>query len=578
MLLLTASALAQPVPVTVEQAEGGAQLYRGGVPLSLRGVGGEQDLALLAKIGGTAIRTWGTDGSTAALLDEAHQHGLTVSVGIWLGHTRHGFDYTDPEQVAAQKEQARQAVLAHRDHPAVLMWGVGNEMEGFEQGDDPAIWAAVCDIAEMIQALDPHHPVMTTTADIGGGRVASVSGCDAIDIHGVNSYGGGPSLPERYAAAGGQKPIVLTEYGHAGTWEVPYTDFGAPPELTSTDKAAAYTHIATEVVSQPGVLGAFAFLWGWKTEATATWFGMLLPDGTRLAPVDALADAWGQPVANRVPVASALRVSPGDQLALGGELSVGWDISDPEGDPLAVSWSVRPEVATYLSGGDPMALPPALPGAVLHETTGEARIRMPSVPGVYRIYAVARDGHGGGATANIPVRVGEPAAAGAPLPVPWWLYQDAGVGGPWVPSGWMGATETIEVQQDWTDSCASPPSCVRFTVDDASWSGVAWQHPANNWGAEDGGLDLSQARWVRFKVRADTPNLSVTFGVGLNGADTAHPDSLKVEETVALSAEWQTVKIRLRGDRSDIATGLWWVVPPRASSRATFYIDDVVFE
>ncbi|MFT4628894.1 MAG: hypothetical protein ACI8PZ_007590, partial [Myxococcota bacterium] len=238
-LMFAAVALGALVPVEVVLHDGAWSLVRDGQPYRIRGAGGDRDLELLAAIGGNSIRTWGVGDETAALLDAAQALDLTVSVGLWLGHPRHGFDYADAGQVAAQLAEVRAAVEAYRDHPAVLLWGLGNEMEGFEGGDDPAMWAAVCEAARAIRELDPHHPVMTTTADIGGGRIAGVDRCDAIAIHGVNSYGGAPSVPERYAASGGRKPVVVTEYGPPGTWEIGRTAFGAAPEATSTEKASA---------------------------------------------------------------------------------------------------------------------------------------------------------------------------------------------------------------------------------------------------------------------------------------------------------------------------------------------------
>ena len=41
----------------------------------------------------------------------------------------------------------------------------------------------------------------------------------------------------RYRELGGTKPIVITEFGPPGTWEIGMTSFGAPPELTSTEIA-----------------------------------------------------------------------------------------------------------------------------------------------------------------------------------------------------------------------------------------------------------------------------------------------------------------------------------------------------
>ncbi len=261
-------------------------------------------MELLADAGANSVRTWGAD-DIGERLDAAHALGLSVTVGIWLGHERHGFDYSDKVQVQAQLERARQTVLRYKDHPAVLLWGIGNEMEGYESGDNPAIWTAVNDIAAMVKQLDPAHPTMTVTAEIGGGRIASINElCPAIDIHGINSYGGAPSLPERYRAGGGTKPYVLTEFGPPGSWEVPKNAWGAPYEPTSTEKADAYRKAYESAVNgaQGLALGSYVFTWGFKMEATATWFGMFLSDGARLGAVDTMTELWsGKPPENLAP-------------------------------------------------------------------------------------------------------------------------------------------------------------------------------------------------------------------------------------------------------------------------------------
>ena len=91
--------MAEAVPVELrETADGGWQLLRGGEPYLIRGAGGSGSLERLAEAGANSVRTWGAEGLDD-ILDEAHEHGLTVTAGIWLGHERHGFDYGDPAQV-----------------------------------------------------------------------------------------------------------------------------------------------------------------------------------------------------------------------------------------------------------------------------------------------------------------------------------------------------------------------------------------------------------------------------------------------------------------------------------------------
>jgi beta-galactosidase/beta-glucuronidase len=134
----------EPPRTHLVTVDGTHRLIRDGQPYFVKGVGGHTHLAELAAAGGNSIRTWGTD-HLDELLDQAHRHGLTVCVGLWLGHERHGFDYQDLSSVVDQLDTCRKAVHRYKDHPAVLMWGIGNEMEG--DGSNPAIWYAVDHIA-----------------------------------------------------------------------------------------------------------------------------------------------------------------------------------------------------------------------------------------------------------------------------------------------------------------------------------------------------------------------------------------------------------------------------------------------
>ena len=65
---------------------------------------------------------------------------------------------------------------------------------------------------------------------MGGDKVQQLhKHCPDIDIIGINSYGGGVSLADRYRAAGATKPFVITEFGPPVTWETKLNEFGAAP-------------------------------------------------------------------------------------------------------------------------------------------------------------------------------------------------------------------------------------------------------------------------------------------------------------------------------------------------------------
>jgi len=577
--LMFAAVRAEAARVELKKTPAGWQLLRGGEPYFIRGAGGDGSLEALAAAGANSLRIWGAD-DIDARLDAAHAQGLSVTVGIWLGHERHGFDYEDEDQVREQFERARQTVLRYKDHPAVLMWGVGNEMEGFESGDNPAIWAAVNDIAAMIKELDPDHPTMTVTAEIGGGRIASLNElCPAIDIHGINSYGGASSLAERYRAAGGKKPYVITEFGPPGSWEVKKTDWGAPLEPASTEKAAFYRNAYEQsVLGAPGLaLGSYAFTWGYKMEATATWFGMLLPDGARLGSVDVMTDLWsGRPPEDRAPTVEPLVVKGPTRVDPGDEIQAFAVIADPEGGAVRARWVLRPESGEYTTGGDFRPMLPDIEGATLGGDADGARVRMPEQPGPYRLFLYAYDEAGNAATANVPLLVkGERRAA-----LPLYVYRDSFEGMPWVPSGWMGTTDALTLVGDHAENPHEGTACIRMRYEgDGSWVGVAWQHPPNNWGGQEGGFDLTGATRLELWARGQYGGERIDVGVGLLGEDRAHPDSgRKKVEGIVLKREWQRYEVPLkRVDLSSIKTGFVVTLTGRRGSSVTVYLDSIRF-
>lgn len=580
-MVTTRVASAKVIRVEVVHADGQWQLLRGGEPWEVKGAAGGGSLAELAAAGANTTRTWGAD-DIDGLLDEAHAHGLAVIVGIWLGHERHGFDYTDADQVAEQYERAHRTILRYRDHPAVLMWGIGNEMEGFEAGDNAAIWSAVNSIAELAHRLDPNHPTMTTTAEIGGERVKNVHRlCPAIDVHGINSYAGVASLPVRYREAGGTKPYLVTEFGPPGAWEAEHTEWNVPREPTSTKKADYYAKGYRALHADAELnLGSIAFIWSHKVEATPTWFGMALADGARLAARDTMRELWsGSSPPNRVPEIVGLTLEDRAQVKPGAEVSVRLDVRDPESDALRVEWVLREEAQRFNTGGDPSPLPPAVDGAIVKGERGHATVCLPETPGPYRLYATVRDDHGGAATANVPLNVlGDKPAftlGGQRLPVV--LYEDGEFTGPYAPSGYMGAYDAIEHDptHDREPHRGEHSLAVRLTAEEG-WGGVAWQDPPNDWGALPGGLDLRGASRVSFWARGARGGESVKFGLGLIGRDAKYPDTARVESgEVTLSRKWRHFVIDLDGANLErIKTGFYWVAP----APVEFYLDSVRIE
>ena len=570
--------MAEAIPVELKRTEQGWQLLRGGEPYFIRGAGGSHSLEALAAAGANSVRTWGAE-DVGPILDEAHSLGLTVTVGIWLGHERHGFDYNDKAQVDEQLERARQIVLRYKDHPALLLWGLGNEMEGFEDGDNPLIWKAVNDVAAMVKELDPHHPTMSVTAFVHGARIEYLHRrSPAIDIHGVNAYGGAQVVPEQLRAGGATKPFVLTEFGPLGPWEMPKTEWGAPYEQTSSEKAEFYRQSYERgVADAPGLaLGSYAFLWGHKMEATATWFGVFLEDGSRLGAVDVMTELWsGEPRTDLAPTARPLRIDGLAKLDPGAEIRVRSSLADPEGGSINTRWVLRPESGDYATGGDFRPSLPEIEGAVLEGRDDGARVRMPEEPGPYRLFLYAYDEAGNAATANVPLLVkGKPRMR---LPVS--VYDDSFEGMLWAPSGWMGGVDNLTLDGEFAETPYEGASCIRMRYEGKfGWVGVAWQHPPNNWGDQDGGFDLTGASELEFWARGEYGGEKISFGVGLLEKDRAHPDSgIRKVEGVELTREWQRYSVPLKKlDLTSIKTGFFLTLTGR-STPVTVYLDSIRF-
>ncbi len=555
-------------------------MVRDGQPYFIKGGGGnEQAMKSIAAAGGNSIRLWGDDHLGEAL-DAAQKAGITVTAGIWLGQVRQGFDWSDADSLAKQRENIRATVLKYKDHPALLVWALANEMED-AQGKNGAVWTAINSLAVMVHQLDPQHPTMTVIAEIGGDKVKNIHRlCPEIDIVGINSYAGAVSVGERYKKLGGTKPYILTEYGPAGFWETQKDAVGAFPEPTSTAKGAAYE---SAVLVQPGVcLGSYAFLWGQKQEVTATWFSMFLGDGSRLAPVDVLQEIWtGKAPANRCPEMKLLAVDGAASGEPGVILRAKLAVSDKENDALKVTWILQRDPGEYGSGGDKEEAPPTFPEAIVRGDATGAEVKLPKDGGLYRLFATVRDDKGGAAVGNVALRVNGPVtiAKGAPAKLPLVVYGEATDAETFIPAGYMGDAKAIKVDPAYAEKPQAGKRCMRWEfASDKGWGGVVWQSPANDWG-DKGGYDLTGAKKLTFWARGDEGGEVVSFQFGLIPKEKKFSDTGKgALDKVALTTEWKSYEISVAGQElTRIKTGFVWTLAS-GGKPVVFYLDGIRWE
>ncbi len=401
-----------PIKVEIRQENGEWQLLRGDQPYYINGVGGQSHLDKAVAYGANSVRTWGA-GEAIAILDDAHAKGLTVLFGLWVGCERQGFDYNDSKGVKAQLERFTEVVKTYKDHPALLMWGIGNETDLFYS--DFKVWNAINDIAKMVHREDPNHPTMTVTAGLDVAEVQLVQErAPHIDVYGINTYGGLIGIDKEMRSYGWDRPYVITEWGPDGHWEVAKTDWGVPIEQSSSTKAKFYQERYEKGIKadKEMCIGSYVFLWGQKQETTPTWYGVFLEDGTETEVMDVLEYGWsGKMPANRSPHISSIllnekRAEQSVYTKPGGLCQLQVAVNDPDGDVLKYRWELLPESTDIKSGGDAESRPEPVEIAIKPGSeNGVLNFKAPKKEGAYRLFAYIYDGQGNAATANIPFYV-----------------------------------------------------------------------------------------------------------------------------------------------------------------------------
>ncbi|KXI26886.1 glycoside hydrolase family 2 TIM barrel-domain containing protein [Paraglaciecola hydrolytica] len=401
----------QAIPSTLKFEQGRYQIYRGDSPYFIKGAGGSSNLPLLAASGGNSVRTWGTD-KAQQVLDGAHANGLTVMLGLRIGHERHGFDYDDKAAVAEQKEAVREQILKFKDHPALLVWGIGNEVDLFYTNTN--VWYAIEDIASMIKELDPNHLVTTVTAGIDKTKADFIKErVPSIDYLSINIYGGLENLPQHLLDIAYQGAYVVTEWGPTGHWQIAKTDWDVPIEQTSTEKAASYrSRYAAGIAAAPErALGSYAFLWGQKQETTPTWYGVFTEAGEPTEVVDSLQYLWtGQWPEQRAPAITSFRLN-GKPAADSVHVNLGQtneaevELIQHDEQGLSIRWEILAESTDIKAGGDRESRPQALSGLIVAQQDNKLTFTTPAEPGAYRLFMYATNPANKVANANIPFYV-----------------------------------------------------------------------------------------------------------------------------------------------------------------------------
>lgn len=388
-------------------------IYRNGQPFVVKGVSGYMHLAKVKEAGGNTIRTWDTI-NLGAILDEAQRNKLAVIAGLPIPSSDAlNYYYKDTAKTGAAYKAFSQVVQRYKDHPALLMWCLGNEPTfSFKQRYRP-FNKTFNHLLDMIHETDPDHPVTTTMVNFSIWQALFIKWkVHHLDLVSFNIFGELNHLSDKLNKYSWlwKGPFLITEWGTYGPWEVNRTAWGAPIENTSTKKAEQYGLLHGQLpVNNPRFLGSLVFYWGQKQEVTPTWFSLFDEKGRPAEAVDVIRQLWtgGQPAAKGPRVQYMLLNNKGaaDNIMLRPDSTANAVLlmQDSLSQGFSLHWEVWQEDWFSELRRPPMKIFDTL----ISKAGNKLAFKTPLSEGPYRIYVKVTDSNGRFATANTPFYVVE---------------------------------------------------------------------------------------------------------------------------------------------------------------------------
>ncbi|MFK7972383.1 MAG: glycoside hydrolase family 2 TIM barrel-domain containing protein [Bacteroidia bacterium] len=540
----------------------------------------------LHDIGVNTIRTWATNEHTPKLLDAAHTHGIKVMLGIWMRHGRPGmedddsFNYLeDTTGMEAMYASAISTVEAYKEHPAVLTWGVGNEvyLNTATDAEKEAYSKFLERVCSQIKKLDSHHPITSVEAWTFGLEWWEKY-VPSIDIYGLNSYGPGANyLAVEVAKKGIQKPYMVTEFGVTGEWDIKAKKNGVTVEPSDEQKYEAIADgYHNWIKNKPQCLGVYVFHYGNGDNFIGAWL-LSHYDQKHRPQYWAIREAFtGKKPTNMVPEITQFELMATTEKS-GTWVPVSLAVSDAEEEALAISFHYNQRTGSRKRRDQISPLP------MRGNLADGFEIQLPPENGPVKIYVMASDSYPniGIASTSIIVEDEEAAQNQYLVPrvsLPFYVYKD-NQNLPYAPSGYMGNYESMKVDLNNTQEVHNGSTAIKISYNaKANWYGLALVDPANDWGDILGGYNISGAKTFSFWAKASDTQIKATIGFGLIGKDQKFPDTGKKSVEIALTKEWKRYTIKTKKlDLSCIRSGLV-IFSSSNGFRHDIFIDDVVFE
>ena len=371
-------------------------------PFYIKGVGcglangkdGEDYLKLAKELGANCVRTWGTDQGNKEYLDRAWKYGLMVDAGIWLNwaDAEEGVTYIGENQYKKDKlNEALNYVREFKDHPAILMWNVGNEAIFFtkEEKEKIALSRFLEELIGEIHKIDPKHPVVyTSAAHLSFSYL--IKYVPSLDIIGANTYAGVRAIHSRWDYLGFNKPYLITEFGPYLPNDSRRDINGKAVEIGDYQKASIYKYYASQLQSFKGCnLGGFVFHLGETTQESMTWWNLNHGELKKQSYLAIYEIYTGKPAPFSAPRIGRLMLSKAKNLQPNEIIDVEVEMRDINKEDYVYEY----QLSTALEG----ILKYYVNDYVNIEVIGsgsKVKIKVPQKRGIYRLYCFVKDKNG----------------------------------------------------------------------------------------------------------------------------------------------------------------------------------------
>ncbi|MEO0225276.1 MAG: Ig-like domain-containing protein [candidate division WOR-3 bacterium] len=171
------------------------------------------DFPLIKDTGANCIRLY-DDQCTEDMLNKAYENGLYVILSVWVNYDANLADQNVRNSV---KTSFVNMVNQWKNHPAILMWNIGNE-QNYYNGNNSYWYTLVNECAQAAKQVDTFHPVTSVNGEVATIGNPSLKSDDAsmqyLDVWGANIYRGPRfyTLFTEYASKS-SKPFWIGEFG-----------------------------------------------------------------------------------------------------------------------------------------------------------------------------------------------------------------------------------------------------------------------------------------------------------------------------------------------------------------------------